>query len=97
MFKLPCSCDACIQNPHNISGCKLIGVRGWEKKVLKEQKGTKNDKYKVSELKEELREWHLGTTGLKKDMIMALVCNNIKNESPSCNEDDNMLILTSVG
>jgi len=38
-FKLPCSCDACIENLHDISKCKYLSTRGWKKEsVLKKTK-----------------------------------------------------------
>jgi hypothetical protein len=95
-FKLPCSCDNCINNPHQVNNCFYLESRGWKKEVVKEKKATKYSNKKVSELHEELCHRHLPTSGLKTDLIMRLRQDDIENEGPRNEEEDNMIALTSA-
>eukprot|EP00957_Ditylum_brightwellii_P205165 15342621-Ditylum_brightwellii.AAC.1 len=46
-FKLPCSCNMCLNDPLNINECKFLDTRGWEKVMVEEKVTTKYDGPKV--------------------------------------------------
>ena len=59
-----------------------------------EKKETKYDKYKVSDLKNELSNRQFPTTGKKEDMIKQLMLDNIEQDGPSNQDEDDMIVLT---
>ena len=93
-FKLPCSCDRCMEDPHKITDCLFLQSREWKREVLREIKEIKYDKYKVSDLKNELSNRQLPTTGKKEDMIKRLMLDDIKQDGPSNQDEDDMIVLT---
>eukprot|EP00957_Ditylum_brightwellii_P207670 15353999-Ditylum_brightwellii.AAC.1 len=60
------------------------------------KEGEKYDKMNVSNLKIELKSRSLSTSGLKNNLIMRLRQDDIKNNGPTCQEEDDMLVLTSL-
>eukprot|EP00957_Ditylum_brightwellii_P211851 15366673-Ditylum_brightwellii.AAC.2 len=50
----------------------------------------------VSELQAKLGSRQLPTTGLKADLIMRLLHGHIENDGPTCQDNDDMLVLTNV-